>query len=312
MDPDYVLDTSAFYSIGYSAMADIAARRRLLVSPISVYEILCHIDEPARKNESVEKGFSVHRSRLAKCGLLEMLEDPFAEHAVFVGAKAAVNPTRFDDRYVLPQMFPVMNTAATLDDFYQGTVTYRDGSVAAIKGVAVRARATLDEAEADFKSRSQRLYERVLEVFGPQRSRSLSGVEFVRLAAEGVRTLSEHYEAQGVVDSALDGAVFSSIYPFGGYRLARTQEYIRRTQGKTAPVFDVNDMEDAYICLHLNLVEPRILVTGDSGTREALSHALDMLTKASVDTDTPVEVRTGVVSIPEFLTATISVPAASD
>ncbi len=89
------------------------------------------------------------------------------------------------------------------------------------------------------------------------------------------------------------------IKPFGA--LALTQEYIRRTQGKSEPVFDVNDMEDGYICLHLNLIEPRILVTGDKGTREAVNHAMAQLTTASATLGAPVIAHTRAISIPDFL-----------
>lgn len=138
---------------------------------------------------------------------------------------------------------------------------------------------------------------------GVEHALSLSGREFVSFAAASVQVRARQYQDLGVEMPALEGAVFSSVYPFAGYRLARAQDQLKRTRGRRDPVPDPDDMEDAHLCLHLDLLEPRALVTADSGARSALDRALAELAAASADIGVEVVALASAMSVDDAVRA---------
>ncbi len=265
-----VVDTSAFYRLSLGQLEAIAARAAVLVSPISLCEILSHLDEPRRRDEGGGRAEPARRDRLYKCDVLQTLHDPFAERAPFVGL------------------------SGLLDEL-------RDGGVPA--GAAQRVRRALDEARGAHARCSLDFCNSLVAQLGVEQALSLSGPEFVRFAAASVQALVRQYRDLGIEVPAIEGAVFSSVYPFAGYRLARAQDHLRRTLGRRDPLPDPDDMEDAHLCRHLDLLESRALVTADSGARSALDRALAELAAASAEIGAEVVTLASAMSVDDVVRA---------
>jgi len=78
----YVFDTSSLISTGRKYLEVASDKADLCISTISIYELLCHIDE----DESGEDTFSRRKGNLLKCQIPRILNDPFADHTILVGA----------------------------------------------------------------------------------------------------------------------------------------------------------------------------------------------------------------------------------
>jgi hypothetical protein len=266
-----VVDTSAFYRLSLAELEAVAERAAVLVSPISLCDILIHLDDPRHGNEGGERGEPVRRSRLCKCDLLQTLCDPLAERPPFAGL------------------------SRSLDDLRGGA-----GRAAA---AADRVRSALDEARRAHVRQVLDFCQDLVAQLGVERALSLSGPDFVRFALESVKALAEACRELGADAPALEGAVLSSVYPFAGYRLASAQDRLRRTRVGRGPAPDPDDMEDAHLCLHLDLLEPRALVTADPGTRSALERALAELAGASAEVGAEVVALSRAMSVDEVVRA---------
>jgi hypothetical protein len=264
-----VLDTSAFYRLSFEELEGVAERAAVLVSPISLCDILSHLDDPRHRNEAGEPG-EVRRSRLCKCDLLQALCNPLVE------------------------CFPFTGLSESLDTLCGGA-----GWAAA----AERARSALDEARQVHARQVLDFCQDLVAQLGVERALSLSGPDFVRFALASAKELAGPCRELGTEAPALEGAVLSSIYPFAGYRLARAQDRLRRTRGERGPTPDPDDMEDAHLCMHLDLLEPRALVTADAGALSALGRALGELAGASAKVDAEVVALTRAMSPEEVVQA---------
>jgi predicted nucleic acid-binding protein len=60
---EYILDTSAVRGFSKADLEAAAERWRLSISPLSIYEILCHLDEPSSKHGSLKAVRSPPRLR---------------------------------------------------------------------------------------------------------------------------------------------------------------------------------------------------------------------------------------------------------
>ncbi|MCK9463511.1 MAG: hypothetical protein M0R80_28145 [Proteobacteria bacterium] len=304
----YVLDTNSIWSMRFEDLRSASSRAHLAVSPISIFELLCHLDEQNKKGRGAEvSGWSrVNKVNLAKCSLLSLLDDPYAAQADAVGARDLVHSTRFEDRQVLPQLFPALESSSTLDAFYSCEVKYPNGETGLVRNAAARARALLEAEEARYKAHVNKWCALMIAEFGYERTQQFTPVDFVRFAVHAASGLAEHYKdglptVTSGAELDLKGPVFSATYTHLGYGIARAIEYLRRAGGNIESLnIDPNDMEDSAICLHLSLVEHRVLVTGDGGTYKAVDQALRNLRAASEALHEPVVAYARVISTDEF------------
>ncbi len=312
----YILDTSSVRGLRADDVRLASSRFDVAVSPITVFEFLCHIDERGKKERGLPNDVlsPLHKANLLKCRSLRLLDDPYAEQADDVGARAVVNPTRFEDRLVLPQLFPAIESSTSIEEFYSQQVRYPHGAVADIRDTAERARNLLKEEEKRYRHHVIKWCRLMLKEFGFERSQGFSPEEFVRFAAHAASGLARHY-ADGLgslSQEELSGPVFSATYNNTGYGIVRALEYLRKANGDIDRLnVDGNDMEDSAICLHLDLTKHRILVTNDGGTRSALSSALENLRGASESLGTPVVAFTKVMNTEEFKEAVLPADGSS-
>jgi hypothetical protein len=299
-ETEYLLDTQAIRSLPRAAL-DAAEKSgvRLRLSPISVWELLCHVDESETNGEGWRKAKG-HLLRARRCLLLD---DPFAEHAVFVTATkpAAANPTRFDDRVVIPQMLAHLDSSNSLEDFYSREVTYRSGEKGQVKGCAERVRELLREEEAAHARRCQDRRKLIIEKLGGVEAiTNISDADYL-LVTGGVSTsLADHYRENGIDDELLLARIFCSTFLHMAYIFERTRLYLQNADHDGTMHVDPNDTEDGMVCLHLNVTVPRVLVTDDKATQKALTSALNRLDGIIRNKGDDLPVLTRVLSCDEF------------
>lgn len=265
---DYLLDTQALRSLPFATIRRAVARgMRLSVSPISLWELLTHLDKTDEKS-----GFDLRKGWLLKARGLRILDDPFAAHAVRVAAPTVAHESRFDDAPILNAVLEALDASPTLADFYARTVVYR-GETRAIKESAARARKALDDAERDYVAHVQRMITLMDEQIGRSALRTVDDDRYVVVASAGTLKLAEFYKSFGYDSPDLVARIFESVYPHMGYVFERARQYALNNASGAAIKIDPNDTEDGMLCLHLGLGDDRVLVTDDKGTRRALGEA---------------------------------------
>lgn len=288
--PSYVLDTSALRGAPRKAL-EMAAEKKLDVSvtPMSIWELLCHLEEDAKK----EGGFDRAKGPLLRALKFRMLDDPFAAHAVAVGAASTTNPTRFEDRVVTGKVLDLLATAPTLETFYSETVALPTGERGEVRNCSARAATVLAQHEAQHVKRTQKMCKKLLKKRSRKQILAPTALDFVHRTMDEADALIQSYQAAGIASEGLAERVFSCTYPHVGYLSERVRRYaiqvpvadVAKLTGNDEQdaaivlpiVIDGNDMEDAAILLHLDLTADRALVTNDKGTLEALQVSLDRL-----------------------------------
>ncbi|XXY13604.1 hypothetical protein WME88_35660 [Sorangium sp. So ce216] len=275
----YVLDTSAVRSLAGKELSQASAIASLSMSPVSFWELVCHLDEAVKK-DTPERSYLRQRGQVLKCKTLQLLDDPYAFHASKIGAPQVVNTARFDDRYVIPQVLQHLEAVQDIDALYSCTVTYPSGDVARVHDIAANARRVLDAEEKNYEAHVRGLGALLEKEIGPATLRSLTNAEFAYLASISVPGLARDYQAKVASDPQLVGRVLASLYAALGYKLARAKAALLKSGASATMSIDPNDMEDGEICLHLDLTDELALVTGDDGTVAALTEAFKAIDSA--------------------------------
>ncbi|MFL5348566.1 MAG: hypothetical protein ACJ8AT_27540 [Hyalangium sp.] len=299
---EYILDTSAIRGMRWEDLAQAAERARITVSPLSVYEILCHIDEPVRGANSTDESFKLRKNHLLRCRLLEIRDDPFLEHAKVVGVDELAHPSRSEDRTLIPKMWPILEKASSAADFMSQTLRDDLNIERELKDVGNRAREVLAEAEKEYESEVESVRRELLSSLSFTEAVKLSGLNFVRYVSDKAKALSKSYQRDGAKVTH-EQMVYSTIF-YNGYLVARAQRYMhisgRRVAEKGPLKIDPNDMEDNSILLHLDMLTPVTLVTEDTGTLDACDKVLRHLNSASQELEVPVVVAPRVIDVKTF------------
>jgi len=98
-------------------------------------------------------------------------------------------------------------------------------------------------------------------------------------------------------------AIASRTLLGAGYGVARACRYVAGGAAVEDIVFDGNDLEDYYICLHLGVSSGRTLVTNDDGVSEAINRAVAAFREYGAVLGAPFETNAQVMTSAEFLTA---------
>ena len=266
----YILDTSVLRSTPTVLLRSAAARFDIAISPMTAYEIICHLDE-----ENNKKNFNGQRSLLLKCGLPRLLIDPFAQHAIAVGAGHVLNRTRLEDPAIIQQLIGNLKESDTLSDFYSTEVQYSDGSVATCREVANRARTVLEGEERNYVAHLRQLAHLISADYPDVATSGLTDQQLGEVIAVSLRQMIKGYrDEDGITAELLATNVVSSMYFHLGYKAHRTAHYLQ-SAGPNANLdaipFAQNDCEDSYIAIHLELFRKDALVTSDKGTLEAFA-----------------------------------------
>lgn len=257
----YIFDTSALKGIPRTLIEEAKKKAIIAVSPLSIYEFMCHIDE-TKENENT---FARRKGNLLKCDLFEMLPDLFA----FLSMKTGINvhKTRFEESCVLEQVLTQLKTSNTLADFYSKHINFTDDEIGDIKDFGLQARKVFNDENAQYITHIESLHKKILSNLGYA---NLDSHAFFKICACGVNSLNN----ENIVET------FSATYIYAGYKLARLLEYkeIAR-KNKTKLNIDKNDTEDSLFCLYLDLDQPNVLVTEDKGTINAVNKSIEHIEK---------------------------------
>jgi hypothetical protein len=261
-DCKYILDTQAIRSLGAAKLREAQAKARLFVSPLTVYEILCHLDETG--------DFHKFRQTILKCSIPTMLPDPWAHHALTVGAPHKANPTHFEEERVCRELLAALSASATLDDFFACRIRFSDGVERTFRESPAHARSVLAKEEADYVAHCIKLREKLLEGETKQQVASTDDAGLAADAFESVKELRKDYLDSDIPPERLAVLVTNSMFVHYGYKLARIYEHIRSQNA-----LDGNDAEDSLICVYVDVLEPTVLVTGDDGTYAAVTRSIN-------------------------------------
>ncbi|MCZ6654506.1 MAG: hypothetical protein O7D91_15940 [Planctomycetota bacterium] len=271
-----ILDTSAIRGLKKDDIHAIAQRRDVGVSPISVYEILCHLDEQ-KKGETREQAFARRRGMVGKMRGLQILDEPHTQHAIAVGAQSLADPTRFEDRDIANRMIEEVVQASNLADLSKRTITLTDGRQAAFGALAASTRVVLEAEVKQHADDVQKMWSAMQKLSSASSPADLTDKDLWEWLKATVIAHTRSYEHDGVLEDHLLGKVTRSLFAYHGYLFARLRKYTRNSAGELE--VPANDTEDGYICMHLDLLEEDVLVTGDANTIDALAAALDIWNK---------------------------------
>src|SRR5689334_4109389 len=104
-----ILDTSILNGVKQSELKEIAQRRQLAVSAVSLWEILCHLDEENKKRNR-KQNFDRAKFNILKAKGMKILGLPSLFQLV-----STVNPDVFMEPEVVMQMFDALENSHTLE-----------------------------------------------------------------------------------------------------------------------------------------------------------------------------------------------------
>jgi hypothetical protein len=278
---EYVLDTSVLRGTAAATLKAIARANALLISPLSILELFCHLDEVTIRRPTVEGAFRYMKATLLKCEGATILGDPFAEAAEAVGA-TPINPTAFV-RMVFPQILAALRDSDSLPEFYAATVRHPSGERSRCADLAAAARRMLATQEAQWTVFVRRVRNELASKWSFLDQSSRVTADFPRVLFNYVSGtalgFAEVYPKAGGRTNV--GQQFYSIGLWLGYTVARIKKYEEARAPGGDLLIDENDFEDAAIVRHIELDGARTLVTADKGTLDAIQTAIGALNLAA-------------------------------
>ena len=284
-----LFDTSAVRGLRrlhFEALEALSDRYRLELSPISVWEIICHLDD--------DKPWKQARGHLLACRHFHLRDDPFAELGARTGIAALVHRSRFEDKRLLPKVIEAAAEAETLSEFYACTIEDEFGR-RTVSDLAAKTRAILEDEERRFIESMRCTMAILCDSMRKTGASEPTPVDFFDVAMATAEDLAARSRAQGHEDEQLREMFFIGLYAHAGYRVARAMFYLKKArftgewyEVPTIPVaLDVNDTEDSYIALHLSLHEDVTFVSGDGGGIGALRAARQAISALAGHMGTP-------------------------
>lgn len=298
----YLLDTQAVRSVNRQELEGAATGHSMVMSPVSFWEIISHLDEIIRKKPEPQASFEQWKAILLKCRIPMLLEDPFVSQASRAGVPSLVNPTRFEDRQGIPLILDELEQSPTLDNFACRQIIIPGTAPRAIRDIAARTRDCLAQVEGNYRQSIQATAAKIIGETGLEMARALSGSDFYHMALRAV--------AVGVYQDALQneehdrdlfGRLTVAAYICGGYMVARTlRSFVNNGYQVGQVIVDKNDTEDFMVSMHMSYNEDVTLVTGDEGTREAVQRTIDELRHHATALDVTPTIHARIIDVPAF------------
>jgi hypothetical protein len=288
----FLFDTNGVRGVGRPVLETArAAGHTLLLSPVSFWELVCHLNDPAPSKTTAA------RKNALKAELFDVLDDPLAEIAADLRCPEGANPSRFVDRQMVPALVAALNASASYQDFCRQPAPGA-GASASIDDLAANMAALLQREEQQFVTAMQQRCARFAQEYGRSVAMHLAGEAFCREAVGLAHGLRSDFRACG---QAVSFAEIANRTLLGaGYAVARACEYIKNVPAGTPLVIDGNDFEDYFICLHLGASGGRTIVTDDRGTRRAIERVISTFQEFGERCGTPFTTNVAVITTEEF------------
>lgn len=270
LSPIFILDTQALRGL----RRDVFERTVAYASPISFYEILCHLEVWV-----TEDGWRRARGNLRKVGRCTLLDDPFLDLARRAGSPQSANPTRFDDPDIIAQVIRAAEDSHDLADFYRREVRYSNGDRGIIDNCARRAHEVLAREVHEYRARCRARAPLIRDMGGWQGLEHAPDEDYLAAVVAQSDSLASFLRQEAPAGADVRARAFSATYPHFGYLIERTKLYMQGDDGTGDLAIDGNDAEDSLLCMHLDLTEPRVLVTNDVGTLRAVNNSLARLSE---------------------------------
>lgn len=255
----YLLDTSVFRSVRPTVIdAALGQGWRLFVSPLSVWEMMCHV---------VGDNFARAKSWFAKASQCSVLEHPMVEHAKEIRAERFLCDAAWEERPCAQAAIDAVCAASgegDLDKAVFQLVGRRGASeLRALGGSPHRVRVELERLENEHVS-----FVSDHIVCRPDLASIPTDSEYMSLIESDIRHKYEDARVHGLSRKNLFRRLFRSLYPLASYNLERGLR--SRIAGAN---LDKNDYEDGLLVAHLRLDNDKVLVTSDKGTLNAMAEA---------------------------------------
>jgi hypothetical protein len=264
---EYLLDTSVVRAVSTALLKQARAHGlRLLLSPISVWEMLAHFEDGKTQFERC-------RAWMRQASCCEVIEHPDAEIREAIGVAPYIPQEAriaWQERVGACAIIEIFSEATSADDVH--------GRLKSFPGNADRTASCGDvvrQALERLKKQHAGIVMPVLEAFK---------AEFRRLGRDprnepviSDREFFDHVKREviriaGTADTPTIPQAEARIFEYAFARIGHGLETalrLLRTGGK----LDLNDYGDALICNHIDLAGERILVTGDTRVHDASSRA---------------------------------------
>lgn len=264
---EYLLDTSIVRAVPTALLKRARAHGlRLLLSPISVWEMLAHFEDGKTPFERCRAWM-----RQARC--CEVIDHPDAEIREAIGVASYIPPEAriaWQERTGACAIIEIFSDAISADDVH--------GRLKSFPGNADRTASCGDvvrQALERLKKQHAGIVLPVLEAFkaefrrlgrDPRDEHALSDREFFDHVNREVLRIAATADTPTILKA--EARIFEYAFARIGHGL-ETALRLLRAGGQ----LDLNDYGDALICNHIDLAGERILVTGDTRVHDALSRA---------------------------------------
>ncbi len=286
----YLLDTNALQGIGFNDLrAARDAGHDLLASPISFWELVCHLNST---------NFRQSQANALKLSVCQVLDDPLAEIAADLGCPQAANTSRFEDRLAIPLLLSELQQASSYEDFRGHNVAV-DGTNRRVGDIATKAQSHLSAEEDRFVGIIRNTRDNIRTRYNRNGGLELAGVEFCRESLGFAQGLEQDFTAAGC--EVTFAAIANRTVLGAGYAVARALHYARLSDRAT---IDRNDLEDYFISLHLGAASGRVMVTNDSGTRDAIRFVLGEFHQCGAQLGDDFTTSVGLIDCDAFLSET--------
>jgi len=268
-----LLDTSAFRSI---STADIQFGIRegsdVAISSFTVWELLCHLDEPE---------FDRRRGLLLKARHVRILDDPAADwDAETLPIEDRVH-RRVKDPDFLALVLDRLDKSRTLAAFYASPLLDPAGDLRDLSNCSARTRTTLDDAFPGFEHLMQGLG-RLTEKSADAESRldldSDGGFHNAVLNWVNSRTIVARQRGSTRAQEELFDLALDHHYMAGSQVFETARDVIANPNRNYR-----NDLEDGIIATHFRISVPMTFVVGDRAFRSRLERTRERMRRLDME-----------------------------
>ena len=267
MNQNYLLDTSAFRSLGYERIKQLRHEGyRLHASPYTFWELLCHISEG---------DFARAKGQLiGKCKLVDFLDDPRAEIERAVLPAGVPPHGRVPDTDLIYASLGVLEKSKSLADFYCSYIIDGHGQLHAVKGCSEQAQKALQREEDRYLG----FVKSIIEALSSGKATAKSTMDRHQCVLDLVKGYEIVLERKGAVCDELNSELRRRTYIYFSCVFHRALK-LHKDGTKEA---SRNDHEDARICLHLQIDAPWTDVACDKRMRAAIEDTIKLLPELGV------------------------------